>query len=128
MLLPEFVKSWDSCKIHVSKQCCHVVYIPWILALSCTSYTWLGSGIFPNNAKLQRPITPKCVGVSSSQIGITIISDFCLSDGANPMILVYSITELHLLKHTSLPPTLLIVIFGLPWLPAAKASGLQTCL
>ena len=105
-----------------------MVYTPWILAMSCTCYPWLSSTIFPNNAKLQRPIIPKHVGVSSSKMGITIISDFCLSDGANPMILVYSIMELQLLKHTSLPPATWTVIFGLPWLPAAKASGLQTCL
>ena len=101
-------------------------YVPWILALSCTCYTLLSSGIFPNNAKFQRPITPKRLGVSSSQMGIIIISNCCLSDGANPMIVVYSNMELQLLKHTSLPPAIWIVIFGLPWLLEAKASGLQT--
>ena len=74
-------------------------------------------------SKLQRPIVPKCVGVSSSQIRITIISDFCLSDGANPMILVDSNMELQLLKHTSLRVAISTVIFGLP---AAKVSGIQT--
>ena len=100
-----------------------MVYIPWILALyslACTCCTWLSSDIFPNNAKLQRPIVPKCAGVSSSQIRITIISDFCPSDGANPMILVYSNMELQLLKHTSLSLAILTVIFGLPRAPSSE--------
>ena len=80
--------------------------------LPCMYLQWLSSGIFPNNAKLQRPIVSKRI-----------------SDGTNPIILVYSIMELQLLKHTSL--AILTVIFGLPWLLAVKASGLQmlqTCL
>ena len=78
--------------------------------LPCIYVHWSSSGMFPNNAKLQRPIVPKHVGVSSSQLGITIISDFHLSDGANPTILVYySTMELQLLKHTSLPLAVLTV-------------------
>ena len=88
-------------------------------------YLVISSGIFPNNAKLQRPIVPKHVGVSSSQIGITTISDFCLSDGVKPMILVYANMELQLLKHTSLPFAILTVIFGFPGLLAVKTSGLK---
>ena len=119
MLLPEFVKSRDGCKTHTFKAAgivlscgIHAIDTGFILPCMCV----LNSGIFPNNA---RPIAPKCVGVSSSQIEITIISDVCLSDAVNPMILVYSIMKLQLLITSACN-------FDIPWLLAAKASGLQT--
>ena len=49
---------------------------------------------FPNNAKVQRPIAPNRVGVSSPQIQTVRIGGVCLSDGASPMLLAYSIMEL----------------------------------
>ena len=86
------------------------------------------SVVFPNNAKLQRPIhvAPKRVGVPSHKLYLLESVAFSLSNGASLMIPAHYIMELQPLKHTILPPAILYCHFGLPWLLAAKAPGLQT--
>ena len=96
-----------------------------LCSLACKCYTWLKSGYFSSIAKLQRPIAPKRVVVPSHKLYLLELVAFSLSNGASLMIPAHFIMELQPLKHTLLPPAILYCHFGLPWLLAAKAPGLQ---